>query len=93
MDFLVDPSADHQSQAAVTRANTLLVPWLKAVIGMRLPSSGGTLRPIDANAAWLGDLRTGEAEKRESFRGNERDAVWLPDELTARAWSVFARAR
>jgi len=87
--FAVEPGATHGDAEDLKKANALLLPWVTAVLRQRL-STDGSLRSIPA-AAWLGNIATGEVGPIDVFRESKVEAVWLPDEVSARAWQQVVR--
>jgi hypothetical protein len=90
--LIVEPHVPHglidgpKNVEFVSNANQLMIPWLTEVIRQRLPQAGTALRPISDRAGWVGDNRTGEIWRLDSFSGSKLDKTWLPDESSARAW-------
>src|SRR5260370_19956110 len=61
---------------------------------MRLPkkmAKDARPRPVDSKAAWLAPLLGDKAEPAESFTGKADEAVWLPNERIAKAWSEYVK--
>ena len=53
-----------------------------------------TLKPTDQSKAWLGAPLLGEkAEPAASYKGNPKEAVWLPNEAVAKAWREYVKHR
>src|SRR5947207_294656 len=62
----------------------------RAIIAMRLPakeSTDQTLKPVDSSKAWLAPLMGDSAQPEAEYKGDPTDAVWLPNEAVARAWT------
>ena len=58
----------------------------------RLPQkSGGPLRPMPAAEAWLAPLLSAEAVPAAQFAGPAEAAVWLPNEVAAKAWMQYVK--
>ena len=64
------------------------------------PMGGGMVKPvttpvklekIDARNGWLGDADTLEIAPAATYKGSKAKAVWLPDEITAKAWQAYLR--
>jgi hypothetical protein len=64
----------------------LAIPYLDAILTARLPEHGNDLRPIDKTQGWLGNIVTHQIAPVDRFEGNQLEAVWLPNEETARKW-------
>ena len=61
---------------------------------MRLPEKGSkvqTLRLMDTNKAWLAPLHGKEAQPASAYKGNPKEAVWLPNEAVAKAWMDYVQ--
>jgi hypothetical protein len=65
-----------------------MIPWITAVLRLRLSPDGKTLRAVADGSAWLGNNRTGEIVPYGTFTESKAEASWLPDEATARGWQV-----
>ncbi len=84
----VDPRTSHECG----NQRYLAMPWLDACLALRLPTAnGGALRPMPRDGAWLAALGGGEAVAAGKFRGDMREAIWLPDEAVARAWMHYVK--
>lgn len=75
----------------------LVLAFLRAVIAQRLDAGvTGAPRPkpksLLAKDGWLGDLETYEVAAHGDFKCDKKNATWLPDEATARAWQAFLRS-
>ena len=90
--FGVEPDAVHQNPGDLKTANTLVIPWISAVLRARLSPDGRALRAIREAPAWLGNIRTGEIAPHALFPGLKQEANWLPDEESARGWRVVVGA-
>jgi len=49
------------------------------------------LGKIDPRSGWLGDPDTYEVAPASTFKRGKAEAVWLPDESTAKAWQAYLR--
>lgn len=86
----IEPEAEHPMAApVVARANDLMIPWITAVIRLRVPQLGRRLRPIDPQAGWLGNTDTLEVAPIETFLGSRANANWLPDAASASGWRTM----
>ena len=70
----------------------LAIPFFDACLQMRLTEWGKILRPVDVSSAWLatpfGDTATPAAE----FKGDPKEAAWLPNAAVARIWMEYVRS-
>ena len=46
---------------------------------------------MDTSKAWLAALEGTEARPAREFRGDPKEAVWLPDEAVAKAWMEYVK--
>lgn len=86
---------------SVGESLSVVYPFLKAAIRLRLglapdaPVSGGAakakLEKVDVKDGWLGDAETQEVTAYDAFPGKKKEAVWLPDEATAKAWQAYLK--
>lgn len=61
---------------------------------MRLPDKGSkdqTLKPVDMSKAWLAPVLGDTAQPAAEFKGNAKEAVWLPNEAVAKAWMEYVK--
>jgi len=88
--FAPDPRTGHECGDS----RYLAIPFLDACLAMRLPDKGSIdqkLKPMDTSKAWLAPLFGNEAKPAAEFKGNENEAVWLPNEAVARAWTEYVK--
>jgi pimeloyl-ACP methyl ester carboxylesterase len=91
--FAAEAEAGHE--AADTRH--LVIPYIDAIVSTRLPSdrlkdwttSMPTLRPIEAEQGWLGNLTTHAIASSSQYNGDPSKAVWLPNQETAHRWQQY----
>lgn len=84
----VDPFTSHECG----NQRYMAIAWLDAMLAARLPEkSGAPLKPISEKSAWLAPLRGTEAVPAAKFSGDAKQAVWLPDEATAKAWMQYVK--
>jgi pimeloyl-ACP methyl ester carboxylesterase len=85
----VNPKAKHECG----HGRQLAIPFFDALLQQRLAKWFGRpeLRPVNRDAAWLGDPATGEIAPPLLFPGEPARASWLPDERIARLWQEFVR--
>jgi pimeloyl-ACP methyl ester carboxylesterase len=82
----IDPFTAHE--CGNQRYFTIL--WLDACLTARLPEkSGEALKPMPAENAWLAPLLGTEAVAAAKFTGEKDKAVWLPNEVIAKAWASY----
>lgn len=86
--FAVEPDATHGNAEDLKNANRLLIPWIAAVVRLRLPPNGGSLRAVSDASAWMGDSWNLEVAPYDRFSGSRTESSWLPDETSARAWQA-----
>jgi hypothetical protein len=88
--FAPDPRTGHECGDS----RYLAIPFLDACLAMRLPdkrSKDQALKPMDTGKAWLAPLMGNEAVPEAVFKGNPKEAVWLPNEAVARAWMEYVK--
>jgi pimeloyl-ACP methyl ester carboxylesterase len=88
--FAPDPRTAHDCGDS----RYLAIPFLDACIAMRLPAEGSkdqTLRPVDSSQVWLASLLGDTAVPAADFKGNPREAVWLPNAAVAHAWMEYVK--
>jgi dienelactone hydrolase len=89
--FAIEPDAPHSSlEIHATTLRTLTVPWMAAVLRLRL-SDSGSLQRLVSDSAWLADDRTFDVASQSTFRGNPTDVSWLPDARSAQGWQAVVR--
>jgi hypothetical protein len=50
-----------------------------------------TLKPVDMSKAWLAPLMGDEPRPAAELQGDPKEAVWLPNEAVAKAWTEYVR--
>jgi hypothetical protein len=85
--FAPEPRSNHECGAS----RYLAIPFFDACLAARLPDKDGPLRPMPLAGAWLAAPFSSEARPAADFVGPPNDAVWLPNETIARAWSEYVR--
>lgn len=84
----VDPLTSHECG----NQRYLAIRWLDACLTARLPDqSGGALKLMSKEGAWLAPLLGTEAVPAAKFTGEVAKAVWLPDEAAAKAWMQYVK--
>lgn len=80
---------------SVGQTKPLAAVFLKEVIPLRLGAAqaigGGTsnLRTLSIQSGWLGNPLTLDVASASEFKGNKREAIWLPGPVTAEAWRTY----
>lgn len=88
--FAPDPRSAHECGDS----RYLAIPFFDACLASRLPEKdAGTqqLKPVDQSHAWLAALLSDKAESATAYKGPATEAVWLPNEAVAQAWSEYVR--
>ena len=84
----VDPLSSHECG----NQRYLAIPWLDACLSARLPQNmGDPLKGMPAEKAWLAPILAGESVPASQYAGNSREATWLPNEGTAKAWMQYVK--
>lgn len=84
----VDPLSAHECG----NQRYFAIPWLDAMLSLRLsPTGGATLRPLATDKAWLAQPTGNEAVPAEKFSGDPLKAAWLPNAAVARAWMTYVK--
>ena len=86
--FGVEPAIPHGSREGLKQANRVVLPWVSAVIQLRMPPEQLQIRSVDESSGWLGNPETGAIDAYGAFTDVKRRASWLPDEATAQGWRV-----
>ena len=81
----IEAGAGHETG----NARSLAIPYLDAVINIRLAKDTDKLLAIDRRRGWLGNIVTGEIASADQYQGDGLEAAWLPDESTARKWQQY----
>ena len=88
--FAPDPRTGHECGDS----RYLAIPFFDACLAARLPDKGAedqTLKPVDTGRAWLAPLLGTEARPAGEFRGDPKEAVWLPNEAVAKSWMEYVK--
>jgi pimeloyl-ACP methyl ester carboxylesterase len=84
----VDPLTAHECG----NQRYFAIPWLDACLSARLPkASGGPLRAMPTDGAWLARPTGFEAVPAGQFAGDPLTAAWLPNESVARGWMQYVK--
>jgi hypothetical protein len=70
----------------IGRSQSFILSYLDAILPMRLPVNDFSLRPVDQENSWLGNLTTYEIAPASNYQGNPQEATWLPNETIALQW-------
>ncbi len=88
--FAPDPRTAHECGDS----RYLAIPFFDTCLAMRLPAKDSktlALKALDRKGAWLVHELSDKAEQAASYAGKAEEAVWLPNERIARAWSEYVR--
>ncbi len=88
--FASDPRTGHECGDS----RYFAIPYLDACLAMRLPdqwSKDQNLKPMDTSKAWLASLLGDKAVPAAEYKGDPREAVWLPNEAVAKAWMEYVK--
>jgi pimeloyl-ACP methyl ester carboxylesterase len=84
----VDPLTSHECG----NQRYLAILWLDACLRERLPKKvGNSLNTMPAAQAWLAPLLGSEAVPAAKFKGDPKQANWLPNETIAKAWIQYTK--
>jgi pimeloyl-ACP methyl ester carboxylesterase len=83
----INPNEGHEAG----KSRPLMVAYLRCVIPLRLDSSSSSSAPkrLSESDGWLGNPQTYDIASYSRYQGNRNEAIWLPDESTAKAWQEF----
>jgi hypothetical protein len=85
-----DPRTGH----ACGDSRYLAIPFFDACLAMRLPEKGArtqALRPVDQSQGWLVADAGDTAVPASEFKGDPRQAIWLPSAAVARIWMDYVK--
>jgi hypothetical protein len=85
--FAPDPKTSHECGDS----RYLAIAFFDACLAMRLPENGTKLKPVDMKAGWLAKLLSDKAISAAEFKDKAEDAVWLPNEKVANAWTSYVK--
>ena len=86
----LSPSEGHEAG----KSRPLMLAFLRSVIPLRLgnsSSSSSSPRRLSESDGWMGNPQTYDIASSSHYQGNRNEAIWLPDETTAKAWQDFLR--
>ena len=78
----IEANAGHET----ANSRWLIIPYLDALITMRLAKDSNKILKIDRTQGWLGNIVTHEIASVDRYQGAPLEAVWLPNEEVARKW-------
>ena len=81
----IEANAGHET----ANSRLIAIPYLDALITMRLVKDSNKLRSIDQTRGWLGNIVTHEIAPANQYLGNPLEAAWLPNEEIARKWQEY----
>jgi hypothetical protein len=87
----LSPNEGHEAG----KSRPLMLAYLRAIIPLRLGNSSSSSSPkrLSESDGWLGNPQTYDIASYSQYQGNRSDAIWLPDEATAKAWQNFLRGQ
>jgi len=88
--FAPDPLTSHQCGDS----RYLAIPFFAACLAERLPAVGSAsqkLTRMDEKQVWLAPLEGNKAVPAAEFKGDAKDAVWLPNEVVAKKWEEYVQ--
>jgi hypothetical protein len=86
--FAPDPRTSHECGDS----RYLAIPFFDACLKIRLPKNAGEpLRSVDQSSSYLADALSSEIKAAKEYKGKVNEAVWLPDEATAKAWAEYVQ--
>lgn len=88
--FAIEPDAEHADEKALMASQTLILPWIVAVVEKRAGKDAATLRDIDLSTGWRVDHQTGAMQLYSRSQDIQPLSSWLPDEESARAWQMVS---
>jgi hypothetical protein len=89
---LISVSIDPLSSHECGNQRYLAILWLDACLSARLPKvSGGPLKAMPTDEAWLAQATGAEAVPAAKFAGNPLKAAWLPNEAIAKGWMQYVK--
>lgn len=90
MGVAAEPNCGHNCG----NSRYLAIPFFDACLAMRLPDKRSTdqkLKPVDMKRAWLADPQGDKAVPAAEYRGDPKQAIWLPNERIATAWMEYVK--
>lgn len=72
----------------------LAIPFFDSCLAMRLPgprASDQTLKPVDMSTAWFAEEFGEVAVPAAEYKGDLKQAVWLPNATVAKAWMEYVK--
>ncbi len=88
--FAHDPRTEHECGDS----RYFAIPYFDNCLAMRLPDKGSkdqTLKPVDASKGWLAGVDSDTPVPAAEFKGDVKEAVWLPNEAVAKAYAEYVK--
>ena len=94
----LSPNEGHESG----KSHDLVMTFLRSVITQRLGPVSATPtafytpsepKRLSSSDGWLGNPKSYDIASETNYPGSKSEAIWLPDEATAKAWQVFLRGQ
>ncbi|MEE3719412.1 hypothetical protein V2H45_21960 [Tumidithrix elongata RA019] len=85
--WVITSEADAGHETGDTRH--LAIPYLDAILSLRLTKTSTKLRELEVNQGWLGNPTTHAIAPMGQYVGDPLEAAWLPNEETARKWQEY----
>ncbi len=75
-----------------TDTRLIAIPYLDSILTARLATDSPKLRELDETKGWLANPVTHEIAPIKQYKGDPRQAAWLPDQETAYKWQAYVTA-
>jgi len=88
--FAPDPRTGHECGDS----RYLAIPFFDACLGIRLPdrsTNDAALKLVDLSSVWLAPFMGEMAVPAAEFKGDPKEAVWLPNSAVAQAWREYLK--
>jgi hypothetical protein len=88
--FAADPRTGH----FCGDSRYLAIPFFDSCLAIRLQEKGvqnQTLRPVEQSRGWLATYPGDKAVPAAEFKGDVKQAVWLPSAAVAKAWMEYVK--
>jgi pimeloyl-ACP methyl ester carboxylesterase len=86
--YALDPGAGHE----IGQTLQLVLPYIHGMIGQRLDLAG-KLVPVNQSRGFLGDFTTKKAMPFAEYKGDPKQAAWLPDAVSAYIWEALVSGK
>jgi len=93
-DAPVGVAADPRTGHNCGDCRLLAIRYFDTMLAMRLPDRGSKdqkLKPVDMKLSWLTDPRGDKAVPTGQYKGDTKQAAWLPNEKFAKAWMEYVK--